>query len=255
MVDIHCHIIPGIDDGAKDMDMSIDMIKCAQDDGTSTMIATPHYCSGVFENQFSDICLKVDELNQEIQKNGLLVNVLPGQEVLLSKDTIELYKAGEINGLNKSRYMLIELPFDRMPNYTLEVIYELRILGIVPILAHPERYEFIIQDLTKINEFIEEGCLFQINSHSISGMFGKAVKKTADHLLANRVCHFIASDAHSNRNRRPEINRIIKEVLRNDVELIKTLADNETKLINNEEIEYNTAFLKEKKSIFQFLRK
>lgn len=252
MIDIHCHILPGIDDGAKDIATSIEMLRTAEMDGIEKIIATPHYRTSYFENNFDAVKMEVGKLNEVIKNQKINVEILPGQEIFLDTHTVELYKSGKIKGLNATRYMLFELPFDELPHYTFDVLYELRILGIVPILAHPERYEYIIKSPGKINEFIEEKCLFQINSHSINGVFGRAVKKTSELLLKNRICDFIASDAHTVGNRCPEIKKALDKIQQFDEELRENVQGNVTKLINDELIQQNAGKVKGKKSIFNF---
>lgn len=254
MIDMHCHIIPGIDDGADVMDTSIDMLKIAARDGIKKMIITPHY-NNYFENDATSISSRLDDLRSEILKHKIDIEVFPGQEVMLSRNMVEQYKDTTIRGLNYSRYILFELPNDKLPDYTFDIIYELKLLGVIPILAHPERYEFIINKISTINGFIEEGCLFQITSHSIKGLFGREIQRTAELLIKNEACHFIASDAHSCGRRRPELKKAYDIIQQYNKELCNNLTDNANKLINDEKIENNCVKIVEKKSIFDFFRK
>lgn len=247
MIDIHSHIIPEIDDGSNSVATTFEMLKIAQLNGIKKIIATPHYCLGCYENNLMDIKRQVKELNFKLAEAGMEIKLLSGQEILLDKNTISLYKDGIIGGLNDTHYMLFELPFDYMPDYTMDIIYELRILGVVPILAHPERYKFIIDKPSNINSFVEEGCLFQINSHSITGLFGKEVKRTAELLIKNRIVNFVASDAHSSGARSPAIKKAMDIVRLVDGELASILENNSYKLIMDEPIEYDIDKLIEKK--------
>lgn len=254
MIDIHCHIIPAIDDGADKLETSLEMINIAKNDNIKKIIATPHYSTGRYENTYARVCEAVLSLNREITQRGIEFEVLVGQEVFLEKKTVQLYKAGIVKGLNNSRYMLVELPFDNIPEYTMDVLYELRICGIVPVLAHPERYEFIIKKPSLINDFIVEGCLFQINSHSVMGLFGKDVKKTSELLIENGICHFIASDAHGIGGRKPEVEKAYDKIQQINNEICRTLIENAHKLSNDETITQMVQKLQHKKSLFEFFK-
>jgi protein-tyrosine phosphatase len=205
MMDIHCHILPGIDDGARDMETSLEMLRIAERDGINKIIATPHFYRNYYEVPYEEVIRKTMELNSTAEEHGINVKVIPGQEIFLDKYTLELYKRGIIGGLNNSRYMLLELPMDQIPTYALEIIYELKLLGVMPIIAHPERYLPVIKNPAVLNDFIEEECFFQINAGSIKGLFGRKIQSTAKRLVINGICDFVGSDAHSTNRRRPEI--------------------------------------------------
>ncbi len=121
--------------------------------------------------------MHVKNLNDQAIANDIDVKLYPGQEIFVDKYTLDLYKDGTIHGLNDSKYLLIEFPMDVLPSDAFDIIYELKLLGVVPIIAHPERYLYISSDLTGINRFIEEGCLFQLNTSSLLGSWVNRVKK------------------------------------------------------------------------------
>ncbi len=201
MVDIHCHILPGLDDGPADMDTSLKMLEHAASCGTTAIIATPHYYRGFFENGFDEVVRNLELLKTAAAASCMDIAIYPGQEVFLDGRTVEMYKQGVIKGLNGSRYLLAELPMHDYSSSFLDIIYELRLLGAVPVIAHPERYDYIMQDISRLNPFIDEGCLFQINTGSIQGIFGKAVQKASKALIEAGLCNFLASDAHTNGRR------------------------------------------------------
>lgn len=252
MIDIHCHIIPGIDDGAKDMDTAVKMARIAEEDNTDVIIATPHFWYGFYENCFSDVAESVSKLNDILVSSNIDLKLLPGQEVFLDEHTLELYKSGEIKGLNGSKYVLMELPMDRMPHNAMETIYELHVLGAEVIIAHPERYMYIINKPSVINEFIEEKCFFQINTGSITGLMGGSVKKTAEKLIAHNICHFIASDAHSSGRRRPGLKAACKNF---DENLKLKIEENSQKLLDNFNIENYGEKIRERSFFNLLMRK
>lgn len=255
MIDIHCHIVPGIDDGSGNLGTSLKMLEIAEKSGLSTIITTPHYIKNRFENSFKSIVQAVEELNKEISKNNIQVQLLPGQEVMVDKYTLDLYKQGELGCLNNSQYMLIEFPMDVLPEDALDIIYELKLLRIKPIIAHPERYMYLQEKLTGVNKFIEEKCLFQINAASITGLFGKKVSETAIKLIENGVCQFIASDAHSAGGRSPDISKAMSLIKHDYNEVYKTIQRNARAVLENDAIEYNVKKIQEKKGFFSFIHK
>lgn len=255
MIDIHSHVLPGIDDGAKTIEKTLEMLKIAEKNGIKKIVATPHFYRGYYENNYENICKIVQEVNIKSKKIEIDVEIFPGQEVFLDNHTVELFKEGIIKGINGTKYMLIELPMETMPKNALDVIYELRIQGVIPIIAHPERYKYIIEKPSLINEFIDEKCLFQINSGSIEGIFGSKVKKTAETLVSHGNCEFIASDAHSTNVRCPKLKGALEIVNNFNLDFESKFTVNTNKLLNNEKIEYTHEKIKEKKSIFSFFKR
>lgn len=256
MIDMHCHILPGIDDGSKNVEMSIEMLQIAEKNRTDKIIVTPHFYRGYFENVYSDVLKHVENLNAEAKKNGIDVELYPGQEVFADKHTLEEYKTGTIHGLNDSKYLLIEFPMDVLPEDALDIIYELKILGVRPIIAHPERYIYIWQKLTNINKFVEEGCLFQINTSSILGLMGKHIREASYSLIENGLCNFIASDAHSTGKRCPNLGEAMQDIKKDYKEVYNLVQQNANCVLRNEEIHVNMKKIQEKKSgIFSFLFK
>lgn len=206
MIDIHCHILPGLDDGAVDMEMALDMIRIAYDTGINTIIATPHFIPGELEPSKESIIAKVNEMNRFISGLGYKLNILPGEEVFISPDLVELVETEKVMTLNNGgKYMLIELPLSHIPIYTNDVIYRLMLKGITPIIAHPERNIDIAKNEDKALQLIEAGALLQVNSSSLRGVFGNKVKMTGWNLLAKGMVHFIATDGHTSGHRRPLI--------------------------------------------------
>lgn len=255
MIDIHAHILPGIDDGADTIETSLEMLKIAEDDGIKKIIATPHHNTGYFETSYIDVIKHIEDLNNKAKENNINIEILPGQEVFLNKHTLNLYKSGIISTLNNTKHMLIELPFDNMPNYTFDMLYELKVLGITPIIAHPERYNYVIDKPTIINQFVDEGCLFQITSGSITGMFGKEVQKTAETLIRHRICHFVASDAHTTRKRCPKLKKSFDIISALDKELFGMLTSNVEFCLNNAQINQCLQKIKANKSIFDLFKR
>ena len=211
MIDIHSHIISGIDDGSKNTEMTIKMLEMAEESGTTDIVATPHFMRGRFEVTYKEVIDEVENLKKLTKENSININIYSGQEVYYSRNILEYYNQGMIGTINNTRYMLIEFP---MLEFNIEeainTLYELQIRGIVPIIAHPERYKQFIKNPSQINLLIKEGMLFQVNAGSINGDFGRDVKKTAIKYLNNNIYSFIGSDAHRDKGRNTDIKNVIE---------------------------------------------
>lgn len=253
IVDIHSHIIPGIDDGSKNMEMTLEMLRKAEKEGTKKIIATPHYLFEYGEATIMVVKNHVKEINAVLECEKIDVKVYSGQEVYFTEKIIEDYMEGNIGTLNDSRYMLIEFPMNKFHENIFDILYELQVRDIIPIIAHPERYKTFIEKPTLINEFINQGYLFQVNAGSIEGKFGQNVKKTADIFLDKNIYNFIGSDAHNITSR--------KTGLKNAVALLKgdinkdIFKGSSKKVLKNEAIEFVGQKIMEKKSIFSFFRR
>ena len=245
MVDIHSHIINEIDDGSKSIEMTINMLKKAEESGTTDIIATPHFMRGRFEVEYKEVIEKVEELKKIVKENNIDINIYVGQEVYYSKNLLEYYNDKMIGTINNTKYMLIELPMlDFDIDEVINTIYELQIRGIVPIIAHPERYKPFIKKPSMINALINEGMLFQMNAGSIAGDFGKDVKKTAAKYLEHNVYSFIGSDAHRDRGRDTDMNEALNILERHQR---KAFINNGKAVIENKDVEFKGTAVKEKK--------
>jgi len=238
--DIHCHLIPGVDDGADSFEETMEMLDLAASGHTYGIICTPHcnienYCMNLWNADFEQ---KIKRIREESKKRGIEIEVYPGQEVFLDGDFTERLKKGELITLNGSEYLLAELPWDEKPFMVFRKIAMLIANGYRPIIAHPERYEFIIEQEDAAIQLKELGCLLQINKGSLKGSFGSAAAETAHRLLENRVADFVASDAHSPYRRTPYLKDMHEMIstLYSENYANYLLKDNPLKVINNQKI-------------------
>ena len=197
MIDIHNHILPHLDDGADSWSTSLNMCRQAVANGIKTIIATPHTLNGIYKNNPRDIEEKVKILNQKLKENDISLEILPGSEVHLSADIIEAIKNKEVLTLNKSNYILLEFPHTQIPLHIEEILFQMQIMGITPILSHVERNLEFQQKSDSLANLIQKGALAQLTAASLCGIFGSPTKKFAQELLANGLIYCIASDAHS----------------------------------------------------------
>lgn len=213
MIDIHTHILPGLDDGAGNTVESLAMARIALEDGIHTIVATPHVLPGVFDNDKNKILSATAELNQVLKENNIAVNILSGAEYRLEPDLSKRLSQGELLTINNNhRYLLVELPSAFIPEYTAQTLYEIQLQGVTPIIAHPERNAGFIARPAALQELISRGVLAQITSTSITGSFGKNIKLTAWAFIKQGLAHLISSDAHSSTGRAPLLSEAHKEI-------------------------------------------
>jgi len=213
VIDLHTHILPGLDDGSRDIQQSLAMAQVAYNDGIHTIVATPHVLKGVFANSRDKILSAVALLNQTLKEHNIKVNILPGAEYYLEPDLALSLAQGKLLTLNdKGRYLLVELPSAFIPEYTAQVLYEIQLQGVTPIIAHPERNASVAARPALLQEMVAKGALVQITSASIIGLFGKRVKKTAFSFLKQGLAHLIASDAHRENGRAPMLTPAAQQI-------------------------------------------
>jgi protein-tyrosine phosphatase len=226
MIDLHAHILYGLDDGAKTIEESIEMCRIGYQDGIKTVVATPHILPGIYKNDRSTILSKLQELNETIKKFGVqssefvtqtidpitqrpnnsinALRILPGADVHFSSDIFQRYERGEVMTVNdQGRYLMVEFAFQGIPYQAEEVLFQLITKGIIPIISHPERNMEIGQKPKRYYEMIRMGCLGQVTAMSLIGDFGSGIKRIAEKLLSKRLIHIIASDTHSTHRRPP----------------------------------------------------
>lgn len=197
MVDIHCHILSGIDDGAKDLNESIALAKAAVQEGITTIIATPHHKNGRYENTKQSILQKVMELNEVLVKEQIPLTILPGQEPRIYGEILQDYENGEILTLNNNQYLFIELPSGHVPRYTEKLLFDIQLQGITPVIVHPERNQELMERPDLLYRLVEKGALTQITAASVAGLFGKKIMKFTLQLIDANLTHFVSSDAHN----------------------------------------------------------
>lgn len=197
MIDIHCHILPEIDDGAQNIEESIKMCQKAALLGVSGIVATPHMIPGEMPDDIIELInSKVQLLKDVLAERNINIDIYSGAEIAISHDLPELLEEGKLLTINNTNYVLIELPFDKIPLYVEDVLYKLQIKGYIPIIAHPERNREIAKDIEIARKYLQKGAYFQINLSSLSGRYGKKAKLAAKSLIKNGFVHFIASDSH-----------------------------------------------------------
>lgn len=199
MVDIHTHILPLLDDGSDSLEMSLQMARQALECGTKHIVASSHY--NLYPYSLREYKEALDTLRRALQEENLPLKLYTGQELMLNQRGIELLKKGQVLTINDSSYVLLEFDFEENPDRMLYLLDQVRRLHYIPIIAHPERYYALQDDILLAEEFRHMGCVLQCNGGSLLGGFGKSVKRTADDLLNAGMIQILATDAHDDRYR------------------------------------------------------
>jgi protein-tyrosine phosphatase len=204
VIDIHCHILPGIDDGPSDIQESIQMAEIAARDGITKIVATPHIKNIL--HPMSSIRDMIARLNKKLSELNISVEILQGADVHAMLD-ISLLKGYTINN---TQYILVEFPHTHLPNSMKEVLFKMMVQGYCPIITHPERNVSVLRDPRVLFELINGGVLAQITADSIIGTFGIDIQECSRYLLKKNMVRFIATDAHSSQHRKPVLSQGLK---------------------------------------------
>lgn len=196
MIDIHSHILPGLDDGAKNMDETLSIARQLYKSGFRTLIATPH----VLEDNYlslEDILSATELVRQRVVEAGIELEILPGAENYIFPDMAKWAGDGKLMTLgNTGKYILVELPMLEIPRYTDQVFFELQVKGLTVVLAHPERNKGLGEEPERLVEWAGRGVLFQLDLRSMAGRYGPQSRHLAEIMLQSNLIHFVGSDAH-----------------------------------------------------------
>lgn len=202
MIDLHCHILPGIDDGAQTSEDSLAMAEKAISQGITHLMCTPHHNNGKYSNPANQVIEQVARLQQELDQRNLNLTLLEGQEVRITGTLLEDIAKGEILFTDLAdTYILIEFPTGEVPAYTEQLFFQLLSQGHTPVIVHPERNAVFRRNPNELIPFLELGALTQLTAPSIVGVFGKEIQKTAKKMLKHNMLYMVASDAHNLRQR------------------------------------------------------
>ena len=237
MIDLHCHILAGIDDGAQTMADSLDMARAAVNEGIQTIIATPHHKNGRYENTKLEIIDRVAELNDRLKEENIPLDILPGQEPAIHGGLLSGLTLGEVGTLNHTQYIFIELPAGHVPRYTEKLLYDLQLEGKVPVIVHPERNQEITERPEILYKLVKNGALSQLTASSVSGNFGKKIKSFSEQLIDANLVHFIASDAHNTNKRGFHMEHAYTNIdTRYGVDMVYFFKENAELLINDRNV-------------------
>ncbi|RXZ83401.1 protein tyrosine phosphatase [Paenibacillaceae bacterium] len=197
MIDIHTHLLPGIDDGAATWEDSLALARAAVQEGVASVIATPHHATTRYTNEADDIVRLTQEANERLQLAGIPLQVLSGQEIRVHDDLLDAWSRGELLTLGGSMYILLEMPASSIPRSMPDLIHELKLLGLKPIIAHPERNAEVARHPASFAALVEAGAYGQMTAHSLLGGFGGGIQRIAWTLCSSGLIHVISSDVHN----------------------------------------------------------
>lgn len=238
-VDIHCHILPGVDDGSQSPEETKAMLEKAWDEGIQIMVATPHYHKQRGKNDI-DLIKKQLLLTRKLAKEvHPKMQICLGMEIYYGEDVPELLKTGKAVSIRKSRYILVEFSPGDDFQYILNAVRKLQMSGHTVIIAHIERYNCLREDISNVEYLREMGAYLQVNAGSITGSYGRSVKKFLREVLKAHLVQLVGTDAHSPEKRSPKMQEAYKEVVKRCGEEYadQIFGQNAKKVLRNEEID------------------
>lgn len=240
MIDIHTHILPGLDDGARDMEDSLSMAAMAVQSGVHTLAATSHANTGGFFREYSveQYLGRLSDFRKALEDEGIPIRVFSGMEIYMTREVPEMIREGRLLSLNKTGYFLTEFSFGIDQEEMDEMLDELMEIGVTPVIAHPERYRCVQESASGIAGWAKQGCLLQVNRGSIFGRFGAEAKRCVDDLLKHHMVTCIASDAHKPYERTTYM-ADVKEYMENQYSFEyskKLLYDNPKRILKGEKV-------------------
>ncbi len=203
MLDLHCHLLPGIDDGAVDLDMSLEMARMAVADGIRTVACTPHIYPGMYDNNRQGILAAMASLRIELARHDMDLQLVEGADVHLDVGLLAGIRDGRVPTLAGSRYLLLEPPHHVAPPRFQESVFQLMVAGVVPVITHPERLSWIEGQYDVFKQLVKGGAWMQLTAGSLTGRFGKRPQYWAERMLDEQLVHILATDAHHPRRRPP----------------------------------------------------
>ena len=237
MIDIHSHILFGVDDGPKELQHTLEILRKAVDERITAIIATSHSFHPLYHVPPEKVYEKIAIIEQQVTKFNIPLKIYAGQEVRLVGDIAKLIDEKKTLPLANSKYMLLELPSNTIPFYTKEIIIKLILKGITPIIAHPERNKIIAERPSKLEELVREGAMTQITAGSLVGQFGKKVQKLSLDLVKANLVHTYGSDVH-NLTTRPFLYNAGLSFLekKKQLDTVELLLENNARIIENKDL-------------------
>ena len=241
VVDLHCHLLPGIDDGSKSMEISLRMAREATENGVTHALLTPHHMNGHYINHKQDVIRRTKEFQEQINSHNIPLTVFPGQEVRINGQLLEALDKDDILFADTAgKYMMLEFPDDDVPHYTNQMIFDLQRRGITPVIVHPERNTKIMAEPNLLYQLLEKGCLSQITASSYVGTFGKKVENFSCQLIEAGQGYVFASDAHDLPGRKYEMRQAFSKMAHDyGNDLVYRYANNARAIINGDNVPVN----------------
>ncbi len=235
MIDLHSHILPGIDDGSKNLEMSLAMARMAVDDGIKVMACTPHIYPGLYMNDAAGIAAARDALQASLDEHGIPLKLTTGADVHLVPGLLDRLRAGTVPCLHNTRYLLLEPSHHVAPPRFAESVFQLVAAGYVPVITHPERLTWVEDHFQVFVDLTKQGAWMQITAGALTGAFGPRAKYWGERFLGEGLTHILATDAHSTGRRAPLLSqaRAIAERMLGPEEALLLVEGRQTALMND----------------------
>jgi protein-tyrosine phosphatase len=204
VIDLHCHMLPGIDDGAPDREVALAMARCAVADGITVTACTPHIYPGLYDNDRDGIARAIAAFQDVLDEEGIALRLVIGADTHLAPDLLGSMREGRVPTLNGSRYLLLEPPHHSVPPRFEDSVFQLRTAGIIPVITHPERLSWIEGHYPSFERLVHGGAWMQVTSGSLTGRFGRRPKYWGERMLDEGLVHILATDSH-HIDRRPPL--------------------------------------------------
>jgi len=239
LVDLHSHILFRFDDGAKNIEESLELLRALEKSGFVHAVLTPHYIKGVYEADTNEVEARTNALKEACSKENLKIELSFAAEYFLDSSVLDLVDSNKALFVNpKNKTLLVQAPMLKMPNYTKQLAFELKLRRIVPIIVHPERYTDVAKKPQRIKDFLEAGFLVQLNLGSFGGLYGEKIRLAAEKIIRFGLAHFVATDLHAPHHIETILNRGLARLLQleKDDGTRRLISENPMKVIKGEDV-------------------
>jgi protein-tyrosine phosphatase len=251
MIDLHCHVLPGLDDGARLLEETLDIARSAVKNNIDTIVATPHTLNGFFVNNWENVVSLTSTVQKAFDAEDIAITLYPAMEAQVCPELFDALEKGQAATINdNSRYMLLEFPPFSMPPGSMEFIFKLKLQGITPVIAHPERNLILQNDLKQLYDLVKMGALCQLTALSVTGYLGPSVQKSSEQMIKTGLAHVIATDAHSDDERIAALASAVDlaaEILQDYSRAEKMVTTTPAAIIAGEDVEIDEPVLDKKK--------
>ncbi len=241
LIDLHCHLLPGLDDGSPSMETSLKLAQEAVADGVSHCLLTPHHLNGHYVNHKQDVIKATVAFQEALEEAQIPLTVFPGQEVRINGNLLKALDDDDILFADEGeQYLMLEFPDDDVPHYTERMIFYLQQRGITPVIVHPERNTMIMDHPDVLYDLLKKGCLSQITASSYVGTFGKKVARFSKQLITAGQGYVFASDAHDLPGRKYEMRQAFEQLEREfGTRMVACYQQNARSIINGDNVPLN----------------
>ncbi|QUG40584.1 capsular biosynthesis protein [Psychrobacillus sp. INOP01] len=237
MIDIHSHILYGLDDGPSQLEETIQMFEQALKEGITEIVSTSHAFHPQFNASAAIVTEQIELLKQTIEERQMPLKLHIGHEVRLKDNLVELLQENKIHTLAASKYLLLELPSSGIPNYTVDIIHQLLSEDILPIIAHPERNKAIADKPARLEKLINHGAVAQITAGSLAGHFGRGIQKLSLELVDANLVHIYGSDVHNLKKRPFKFDAGLRYLEKHKrLDAVDIFLENNARIVGNQEI-------------------